>query len=103
MTGVKNISAIELESLLKNNHLKIIDIRPTEEYLLGHLPSAKNISLGSLFETPEKYLNKNEKYYIVCDQGKKSIGLVYELGKKGYYVINVLGGIEAYKGEIVND
>jgi rhodanese-related sulfurtransferase len=103
MTGIKNISVADLERLMKLNQIQIIDIRPSEEYQLGHLPNTKNIPLGNLSDHPEEYLQKDEKYYIICDQGKKSVGLCYELGNKGYYVINVLGGTEAYKGELTKD
>jgi rhodanese-related sulfurtransferase len=99
--GVKNISAIELGEILKTESLPIIDIRPTSEYELGHISKARNISIGEIMQSPERYLSKNRIYYIICDEGKKSIALCYELRQKGYDVINVLGGIQAYPGPLV--
>lgn len=98
--GVKNISAIELTEILKREKLPIIDIRPTGEYNLGHIPGSINIVLGELLRSPEQYINPNKRYYIICEEGKKSIGLCYELGRMGYDVVNVLGGILAYRGPL---
>ncbi|HEY8395749.1 MAG TPA: rhodanese-like domain-containing protein [Bacilli bacterium] len=99
--GVKNISAIELAEILKVKELPIIDIRPEAEYNLKHIPKSQNIPLGELLSTPERYLNRNRRYYIICDEGKKSIGLCFELGKMGFDVVNVLGGITQYKGPLI--
>ncbi|HHX80777.1 MAG TPA: rhodanese-like domain-containing protein [Acholeplasmataceae bacterium] len=98
--GVKNISAIELTESLKTEKVPIIDIRPPGEYNLGHIPGAINIVLGELLGSPEKYIKPNKRYYIICEEGKKSIGLCYELGRMGYDVVNVLGGILAYRGPL---
>lgn len=99
--GVKNISSIELGKIIKIQSLNIIDIRPEGEYALGHIPEAKNIALGNLLQFPEQYLNKKQRYYIICDEGKKSIALCFELCKKGFDVVNVLGGIQSYKETLV--
>lgn len=69
--GVKNISAIELTEILKREKLPIIDIRPTGEYNLGHIPGSINIVLGDLLRSPEQYINPNKRYYIICEEGKK--------------------------------
>ena len=49
-----------------------------------------------MFNT-EKYLIKNKKYYIYCDRGTISKGLVNYLTIKGYDAINIIGGYDAYK------
>ena len=45
---------------------------------------------------PDKFLNKFTKYYIYCQKGFKSKGLCAILCSKGYNVININGGYEAW-------
>jgi rhodanese-related sulfurtransferase len=46
-------------------------------------------------------LDKGKEYYIVCRTGSRSLDAARILKKQGYQVINVLGGIATYKGELV--
>ena len=98
--GIKNISALELAEILKTKELPIIDIRPQVEFNSGHIPKSINVPLGELLAYPERYLYRNKRYYIICDEGKKSIGLCFELGNKGYHVVNVQVGISLYNGPL---
>jgi len=98
--GVKNISALELAEILKKEEVPVIDIRPAEEFNLKHIPRSRNVPLEELRYFPERYLIRDRRYYIICDEGKKSVGLCFELGEKGYDVVNVLGGITLYNGAL---
>lgn len=89
-----NITMAELMTLNRPN---IIDIRTTAQYNLGHVSNAKNIDNNILLTNPEKYLNKNETYYIYCNTGRTSYKLCQILASRGYKVVNVLGGYSAYK------
>ena len=42
------------------------------------------------------YLDKDKEYYIYCTQGIESSSVCQKLRKKGYNVINVLGGYHDY-------
>lgn len=88
-----NISVSELLSL---NNPNIIDIRPTQNYNNNHIPGAINIPYNNLLINPNKYLNKNDKYYIYCKHGKTSEGLCRALKTQGYDVYSVIGGYEAW-------
>ena len=46
--------------------------------------------------SPEKYLKKDEKYYIYCALGMKSPKLCNKLSNLGYNVVNILGGYNEY-------
>lgn len=70
--GIKNISALELAEILKTKELPIIDIRPQVEFNSGHIPKSINVPLGELLAYPERYLYRNKRYYIICDEGKKA-------------------------------
>ena len=60
----------------------------------------KNISyhmtLEQLLIRPEKYLFKNEIYYIYCQSGHSSNNLVQMLNDKGYHTVNITGGYNNY-------
>lgn len=92
---MNNISVESLNELIPI--AKIIDIRDNYQYNLGKIPSAINVPMNFLLMNPENYLNKNNKYYIYCEYGTRSERACMLLTSKGYDVINVQGGYNAYK------
>ena len=90
----KNIRACDLKGLI--GKVNIIDIRKNYLYNLGNIPSSKNIPSSYLLISPEKYLKKDEEYYIYCSSGIESSKVCLELSNKGYKVINTLGGYNDY-------
>ncbi len=90
----KSIRGEELKGLI--GRVRIIDIRKSYFHKLGSIPSSKNIPSNFLLMNPEKYLNKDEEYYIYCTQGIESPKVCSKLAKKGYKVVNVLGGYHDY-------
>ena len=89
-----SISVHDLDSLL--GQINLIDIRETYEYKSGHVPSAKNIPMGTLLADPDKYLVKEKEYYIICQSGGRSSRACEGLASKGFKVVNVLGGTGSY-------
>ena len=90
----KSIKGSNLRSML--GKVNIIDVRKNFLYNLGSIPGSRNIPFDFLMNNPEKYLNKNEEYYIYCTQGMESIKVCDKLSKKGYKVVNVLGGYQDF-------
>lgn len=78
--------------------VEIIDIREPYEYKSGTLRTAKNIPMGNLLTSPEKYLDQDKTYYIMCQSGGRSGRTTKALTKQGFHVINVAGGIGSYVG-----
>lgn len=89
-----SIKASELKGMI--GRINIIDIRKSFLYNLGSIPSSKNIPSSFLLIDPSKYLDKDKEYYIYCTQGIESSSVCQKLRKKGYNVINVLGGYHDY-------
>lgn len=87
---------ITVSELLKLNSPNIIDIRPSLNYNNNHIPGAKNVPYNSLVIEPNKYLTKNETYYIYCKHGQTSSGVCLLLQRLGYKAVNVIGGYEAW-------
>lgn len=70
----------------------IIDIRDSYSYNMGHVYNAKNIPMDELLNNFDKYLSKNETYYIYCKSGIRSKKTCELLSTLGYKVINVIDG-----------
>lgn len=92
----KVINVNDIDDLL--GRIDLIDIREKYEYANGSIKSAKNIPMGDLLNDPEKYLNKNKEYYIMCQSGGRSARATSILSRQGFDVINVAGGMGSYVG-----
>lgn len=100
--GVRNgtleaIDTSELDNLI--GKIELIDVREHYEYRKSSIQTSKNIPMRQLLAEPEKYLDKNKKYYIICQTGVRSYRVVSELVTQGYQVVNVLGGVGGYNGK----
>lgn len=89
-----NISVEELKKI-KSNAI-IIDIRGKENFNNGHIDNAINVPNEELLINPDKYIKKNNVYYIYCQRGMRSVKICQLLRAKGYNVINILGGYQAW-------
>ena len=57
------------------------------------LDGTLHIPMNTLLTYPEKFLSKNTQYYILCRSGRRSYVLTEILSKKGYDLVNIVGGI----------
>jgi rhodanese-related sulfurtransferase len=92
----KVINVNDIDNLI--GKIDLIDIREPFEYRAGSLKTAKNIPMRDLLEKPEKYLDKNKEYYIVCQSGGRSLRACHQLNGLGFDVVNVAGGVGSYSG-----
>jgi rhodanese-related sulfurtransferase len=92
----KVINVNDIDDLI--GKVELIDIREPYEYRAGSLRTAKNIPMGNLAANPDKYLDKDETYYIICQSGARSGMLTRLLSRQGFSVINVAGGFGTYIG-----
>ncbi|WP_111645052.1 rhodanese-like domain-containing protein [Paranoxybacillus vitaminiphilus] len=90
----------QVEELLKQGkNLSIIDVRGAEEVAHGKIPSARHIPLGQL-ESRLNEIEKDKEHIIVCRSGNRS-GMACEfLASQGYDVVNMMGGMLEWTGEI---
>lgn len=93
---IPSISVKEIDDLI--GKANIIDIREKYECSKGMLKSTKNIPMNTLMNEPDKYLNKDETYYLICYSGARSKRTCKQLDKLGYKTINVKGGMMSYSG-----
>lgn len=92
----KTVHVNDMDQLI--GKVELIDIRESYEYAGGSLKTAKNIPMGNLLASPEKYLSKDITYYIICQSGARSGRAVRQLIGQGFDVINVAGGMGSYVG-----
>ena len=75
---------------------KIIDIRSRDKYSINHIPGAINIEYLELLNNPNRYLNKNDTYYLYCTSGYTSSIVVDKLNIMGFNTVNIDGGFNNY-------
>ena len=97
MRKFNSIEVNNLDELLPK--INLIDIRESYETSSGSIKGAKKVPMNTLLQNPEKYLNKNDEYYIMCQSGMRSSRTSKALDKLGYKVINVTGGFGSYNGK----
>ena len=96
-----NISMKDFYEKYANNSSKkltILDVREIHEYAAGHIPSAENFPLSTLGADFSK-LDKDQKYYVICQAGGRSAKAYDFLDAQGFDVINIEGGMNNWPGE----
>lgn len=89
-----------IQEIRSFEQLKLVDVREIEEYENeGHIPHAINIPLSTLPQSLNQ-LEKEREYYVVCYSGSRSQMACDYLSTLGYQVINLLGGMSAYRGRL---
>jgi rhodanese-related sulfurtransferase len=94
--GKMEFDSINARDLGEKHGINIVDVRERYEYEAGHIPSAKNIPMGEIMTQPEKYLNKDNEYHVICHSGSRSSRTCSRLSSLGYKVVNVNGGTMSY-------
>ncbi len=98
-----SISPGEAVNLLNEfgDRLLIIDLRPEDSYLKGHIINAVNLTPSGLDTSLEKYTKfKDSTILIYCDSGMTSSSNVALFKKKGFSDLKILrGGLDSWKQE----
>ena len=96
---MQKISAKDLYEKLQLEELQLIDVREVDEFTAGHISGAQNLPLSTLTENYRE-LDKQIPYHIICQKGGRSARACEFLEAKGYQVINVEGGVEAFPAKL---
>lgn len=73
----------------------LIDVRSQREFLEGHIPMAINVPLNEI-QSGRFNLPKNKLLVLYCDSGLHSLTAARYLERRGYQVLNTIGGLTAY-------
>jgi|688.fasta_scaffold80814_2 rhodanese-related sulfurtransferase len=95
----KTVMMNELEQLIKKGPIHILDVREPEEFEEGHIPGALLTPISDFMNHINK-IEKNKHYFIVCYSGARSQVVADYLGKNGFQVTNVMGGMSLYRGPL---
>ncbi len=88
-----------VQRIRKKEAFTVLDVRELDEWMNGHIGDAKHIPL---MEIPDRMneLDKKEEIVVVCHSGGRSYQACQYLAHHGYNVINMLGGMSAWRGDV---
>ena len=95
-----DITAPDLAFRLKQNHLKLLDVREPHELQISALPGAVNIPLGALAARLSE-LDSAQDMVVFCKTGVRSSRALELLASAGFKKVkNLKGGINAWAREV---
>lgn len=100
--GFDTIPAKNISLYADASRYCIIDVRTPEEYAQGHIPGAYNIP----YEDFDEYLMRlthKRSYVFYCDHGATSLLIARKMFREGHDVKSIVGGMNAYRGQISYD
>ena len=94
------IKITDVEYYIKKDDTAIVDVRNENDYARGHIESSINIPYNCL-EGNKELLQAYKEILLYCDRGNVSLLAARDLYKDGFSVINLCGGLRAYRGKLV--
>ena len=85
--------------LITKPDVVVLDVRTADEFNEGHIEKALNIDVkqSEFLDKTKAVLPKDKTIAVYCRSGKRSANAAELLASKGYKVVNLLGGIIAWK------
>ena len=85
--------------LVADTNVVVLDVRTASEFAEGHLERAINIDYhqSDFVEKAKASLSLDKKIAVYCRSGRRSAGAAGKLGEDGYKLVNLKGGIIAWK------
>jgi rhodanese-related sulfurtransferase len=89
----------EFATGIKNNNIQLLDVRTKEEYQQAHIANSlqANWNDDAEFLKRSSALSKEKPVYVYCLSGGRSAAAASSLRKRGYIVLELQGGINAWK------
>ena len=85
--------------LIADTNVVVLDVRTASEFAEGHIKRAINIDYqqSDFVEKAKTTLTQERKIAVYCRSGRRSAGAAALLGEEGYKLVNLKGGIIAWK------
>ena len=85
--------------LVADTNVVVLDVRTASEFAEEHLERAINIDYhqSDFVEKAKATLPLDKKIAIYCRSGRRSAGAAGKLAEEGYKLVNLKGGIIAWK------
>jgi len=94
---IESITAEELNNIQLKEKVNILDVRKKSEYDSEHVVNAENAPLDFINDSMQQ-INRNEKYYVHCAGGYRSMIFISTLRARGFdNLVDVNGGFKAMK------
>ena len=95
----ETIDIDEVEAKM-NEGFVVLDVRESDEFAAGHIPTAQNKPLSVLQQDDFSELSKEAQYIVICRSGNRSQTASEILVNAGYEVVNVSAGMSSWTGAI---
>ena len=97
--GQQSVKPSVFHEAIQKEGAQILDVRTADEYKSGHIKFALQANWMNKTEFKDRTasLDKSKPVYIYCLSGGRSSAAASELRMQGYEVINLEGGINAWK------
>jgi Rhodanese-related sulfurtransferase len=95
----ENAEVSEFAELVADSNVVVLDVRTASEFAEGHLERAINIDYhqSDFVEKAKATLPLDKKIAVYCRSGRRSAGAAGKLSDEGYKLVNLKGGIIAWK------
>ncbi|MDF2836738.1 MAG: Rhodanese domain protein [Paenibacillus sp.] len=90
-----------LEKVNAGVTLNLIDVREPDEWEEGHVSQARSIPLSQFQARAHEVHDAEGEVVIICRSGGRSGRVCEFLALQGFDVVNVAGGMLAWRGEVV--
>ena len=91
----------EFAELTERQDVVVLDVRTVDEFKEGHLEGAVNIDQAQddFVEKTKAVVGADKTVAVYCRSGRRSANAAGKLAEAGYKVVNLKGGIQAWKEE----
>jgi rhodanese-related sulfurtransferase len=76
----------------------VLDVRQDDEWAAGHVADSVHITMDELAARLAE-LSQDRPIVVVCRSGARSGTVTEALGSRGYDVVNLVGGLQAWAAE----
>jgi len=96
----ENANVSEFAKCIDKPNVILLDVRTAKEFEEGHIKNAINIDIrqDDFMEKAKLVLPAAKTIAVYCRSGKRSANASQKLTAEGFQVVNLLGGILAWKG-----
>ena len=90
----------DFAELIEKYDVVVLDVRTADEFKEGHIEKALNIDVkqDDFIEKATATLPKDKIIAVYCRSGRRSANAANQLSSVGYQLVNLKGGIMAWKG-----
>ena len=98
--GIRRVDAVEFREVIKNDAVKVIDVRSSEEHQQGFIPGTDfnfDVKSQSFKQKVIEALPQGATVAIYCRSGNRSQKAAALLAEQGFQVIELSTGFKGWK------